>query len=199
MSICKMYVLQHTAWVLSLSYNAGSMLKLSNNLLNIPVMSLRTGGKVATAIRPLINPNNLKIEGWFCEDSFSKETLILLARDVRDFVPQGLAVNDHEDLTNPEELVRLKDIIELNFELTGKPVVTDHKRKLGKVNEYAIETSSFVIQKLYVTRPVYRSLTDGQLSIDRSQIIEITNRRVLVRDVAVKAGATRSANPAPAT
>lgn len=194
-----MYVLQHTDLVSGLRYNADRMLKLSNNLQNIPVMSLRTGGKIATAIKPLINPNNLKVEGWFCEDNFSNGTLVLLARDVRDFVPQGLAVNDHEDLTDPEELVRLKEVIELKFELTGKPVITNHKRKLGKVNEYAMDTSSMMIQKLYVTRPVYRSLKDGQLSIDRSQIIEITNRHVLVKDADIKAGATQSVRPAPAT
>jgi sporulation protein YlmC with PRC-barrel domain len=174
------------------------MLKLSNSLLNVPVMSLRTGGKVASALRPLINPNNLKIEGWFCEDNFSKSTLILLARDVRDFVPQGLAINDHDDLSVPEELVRLQDVIELNFELIGKSVVTDQKRRLGKVNDYALDTSSMVIQKLYVTRPMYRSLADSQLSIDRSQIIEITNRRVLVRDADEKVGrAVPSTAPLP--
>ena len=184
-----MYVLQQKCLPVQ-RYNELTMLKLSNSLHNTPVMSLRTGGKVATATKPLINPNNLKIEGWFCEDSFSKETLILLARDVRDFVPQGIAINDHGDLSDPDELIRLKDVIELDFELNGKPVVTDHKRRLGKINEYAIDTASMVIQKLYVTRPMYRSLSDSQLSIDRSQIIEITDRRVLVRDADVKVGQT---------
>jgi sporulation protein YlmC with PRC-barrel domain len=180
---------------LALAYNEVAMLQLSSNITEVPVMSLRTGGKIATAEAPIINPNNLKIEGWYCQDHFSKQPLVLLAQDVRDFVPQGLAVNDHEVLSDPHELVRLKDILELEFTLLGKPVVTNHRRRLGKVSDYAIDTKTMLIQKLYVTRPVYKSLTSGQLSIDRTQIVEITNRRVIVKDVDVKVG---SAAIAPA-
>lgn len=173
------------------------MLQLSKNIIGVNVMSLRTGGKVATALEPIINPHNLKIEGWYCEDLFSKETLILLAQDIRDFVPQGFAVDDHEVLSDPNELIRLKDILKLEFELLGKQVVTNHKRRLGKVADYALDTETLVIQKLYVTRPVYRSLSDGQLSIDHSQIIEINDKRIVVRDVDVKVGAgAPSAAPA---
>lgn len=181
----------------TLAYNV-TMLQLSNKLQEIPVMSLRTGGRIATATEPIINPHNLRLEGWYCVDAFSKETLVLLARDVRDFVRQGLAVDDFEVLSKPEELIRLKEVLELEFQLIGLPVVTNHKRRLGKVGDYALETSTMLIQKLYVSRPVYRSLSDGQLSIDRTQIVEITDRRVVVRDADVRVSA-RAANPAPAT
>lgn len=165
------------------------MLRLSPTIIDLPVVSLRTSGKVATASEPIINPNNLKIEGWYCEDTFSHETLVLLSQDIRDFVPQGIAVNDHSDLVDPEDLVRLHDILKLEFKLLGKPVVTNRGRRMGKVADYALDTTDMKIQKLYVARPMYKSLTDGQLSIDRSQIIEITNRKVVVRDVDVKAEA----------
>lgn len=173
------------------------MLRLSNQITDLPVLSLRTGGEIAKAGEPIINPNNLKIEGWFCTDKFSKEQLVLLPQDVRDFVPQGIAVNDHDVLTNPEELIRLQKILELEFELLGKQVITNHKRRLGKVADYAVDADSLVIQKLYVARPMYRSLSEGQLTIDRSQIIEINNRRILVRDADVKARAG-AINTAPA-
>lgn len=166
------------------------MLKLSQTILNLPVMSLRTGGRVATATEPIINPNNLKIEGWYCVDAFSRGTLVLLAQDVRDFVPQGIAINDHADLADPEELVRLKETMELEFKVIGKPVITNHKRRLGKVSDYALDSITMKIQKLYVARPLYRSLSEGQLSIDRSQIIEITSRKIVIRDVDVKAEAS---------
>lgn len=165
------------------------MLRLKQHIVNLPVMSLRTGGRVAVANEPIINPNNLLIEGWYCTDSFSKQTLVLLSKDVRDFVPQGIAIDDHEVLTEPEELIRLREIMELNFQLIGKSVTTNHRRRLGKVSDYALDSLNMKIQKLYVSRPVYKSLSDGQLSIDRSQIIEITDRRVVVRDVDVKASA----------
>ena len=170
---------------LLVSYNI-DMLQLANSLNDLPVMSLRTGGMVAKAERPIINPNNLKIEGWYCRDHFSKKQLILLTKDIRDIVPQGLAVDDYDVLSSPEDLIRIKEILDLDFQLITISVVTNNRRKLGKVSDFAANMSSFYIQKLYISQPVYRTLSGGQLSIDRSQIVEISPSRIIVRDVEEK-------------
>lgn len=85
------------------------MLQLSQTLIGRPVMSLRTGTAVATTISAIFNPNNLKIEGFYVQDSFdSKKKLILLCQDIREIIPQGIVINDHEVLGESDELVRLK-------------------------------------------------------------------------------------------
>lgn len=156
---------------------------MSNTLINRPVLSLRTGTVVATASTPIINPNNLKIEGFYCDDRFNKKRLILLYQDIRDLISQGFVINDHDVLSDPGELVRLKDILELNFELLGKPVETVSKVKVGKVSDYATEITTMYIQKLYVSQPIYKSFTGGNLGVDRTQINEITNRRIIINDL----------------
>lgn len=162
------------------------MLKLSATIQNIPVMSLRTGGRVAEAIKPIINPNNLKIVGWWCDDVFSKNQLILLTEDVRDFVPQGIAINDHDDLADPEELIRLKEVLEIDYDLINKTVVTNQKRRIGKIRDYAVESESMIVQKLYVSRPIYKSISDAQISIDHSQILEVNDKKIIVKDVEIR-------------
>ena len=159
------------------------MLRLSTSLLNQSILSLRTGGLVATTQAAIINPNNLKIEGFFCVDSVDKKQLILLYQDIRDFIAKGFVVNDHEVLVEPDELVRLKDIIELGFELIGKPVVTVSKSKVGKVNDYAVETETMYVQKIYVGQSLLKSFTGGSLSVDRTQITEITNQKIVIQDI----------------
>ncbi len=159
------------------------MLQLSGMIINRPVLSLRTGTQVATALSPIVNPANLKIEGFFCHDSLSRQTLILVAQDVRDLLPQGIVINDHDVLTEPSELVRLSEIININFQLLGKTVVTNSRSKLGKISDYAVETTSMYIQKLYVSQSVFKSLSGGNLGIDRSQIVEITDKQVVVNDL----------------
>ncbi len=159
------------------------MLQLSQSLINRPVLSLRTGTAVATTLSPIINPNNLKIEGLYCQDRFSKARLVLLYQDIRDMLPNGIVVNDHEALTEPKELVRLKDIMEIAFELIGKPVVTVSKDRVGKVTDYATEIETMYIQKLYASQPILKNLTGGSLSIDRSQIVEITSHRIIIGDL----------------
>lgn len=172
-----------------------AMLKLSSTLINQPVMSLRTGGQIATALEPIINPNNLKIEGFYCQDRFTKDKLVLLSQDVRDIVPQGLAVNDHEVLSAPGELVRLKEILETGFEIMGKPVVTVNKKRIGKVNDFAYEEATMFVQKLYVSQNLLKSFGTGQISVERNRIVEITNRKIVVQDPleGIKAGTPATA------
>lgn len=150
-----------------------------------PIMSLRTGTQIGTALTPIINPNNLKIEGFWCKVDRRKQ-LILVSQDVRDSLPQGLVVNDAEALTDPGELVRLAPILQINFVLLGKPVVTTSGSKLGKVNDYATDIDSMFIKKLYVAQPLYKNINGGNLGIDRTQIVEITDKKIVVNDADAK-------------
>lgn len=171
------------------------MLQLSAALLNKSVMSLRTGQPIATVTAAIFNPNNLKIEGFYCQDRFDKRELILLYQDIREVLPIGYVVNDFEVLVDPEELVRLKEVLELNYEIIGKPVQTISKAKVGKVSDFATETETMFVQKLYVSQSIFKSLTGGALSIDRTQINEITPKKIIVNELTKTAPVQ---TPAPA-
>lgn len=158
------------------------MLTLGQQLLGKKIMSLRISRPIGIVTEVIVNPNNLKIEGWHATDLGDKKHVILLSQDVRDIIPQGFVVNDHEALTQSGELIRLKEILSYNFNLIDKTVVSDYKRRLGKVADYAFDKDTFIIQKLHVSQSILKSFTGGALMIDRSQIIEITNKRITVRE-----------------
>lgn len=168
------------------------MLRLSETLVGKPVMSLRTGQPVATTTGALINPNNLKIEGFYCVDRFDRSELLLLYQDIRDVIAQGFVINDHDVLAKPEDLIRLKKLIDLRFELKGMQVITVGRQRLGKISDYAVEVETMYIQKLYVTQGFMKGLTGGNLGIDRSQVNEITDTKVIVLDP-LQGGAIRAA------
>lgn len=160
---------------------------LSKSLMGQPVISLRTGAEIAVAVEPIINPHNLKILGWWCKDTGGQKQ-VLLAEEVRELVPEGLAVNDEEALCAPDDLVRHKEVLDINFQLIDKPVRTK-SQKLGKVNDYSYNDGMF-IQKLYVARPLHKVFTsEDTIIIDRTQILEVTDNYILVRDTEVKSGA----------
>lgn len=162
------------------------MLKMSKSLLNLPVMSLRLGGQIATAEAPIINPHNLKIIGWWCSDQDAKNKLVLLSDEIREVMPTGLAVNDEDSLVEPEDLVRFHEILEINYQLVDKPVRTKRQR-VGKVSDYSYN-EGFFVQKLYVSRPIIKVFTaDDMVIIDRNQILEVTDKHILVRDTEIKA------------
>jgi hypothetical protein len=152
-----------------------AMLQLSPRFYNCPVLSLRTGGVIAVAAEPIINPNNLKIEGFYCVDRFDKKiSLILLYQDIREVIPQGIVVNDHEVLSQREDIIR-------------------HKNKIGRVNDFAVELETMFVQKLYVSQALRKSLSTSALSIDRSQIIEITDKKIIINDLAATASVRATA------
>jgi len=172
------------------------MLQLSETMQKRQVLSLRTSMPIADVIAPVINPDNLKIEGFYCKEYSSKEPLILLYQDIRDILPQGLIVNDYDALSEPSELIRLRSVLDRDLNLIGMPVETVGKDKVGKVSDYAFETSTMYIQKIYVSRSLLKSLTSGSLSIDRTQIQEITKKKVIINDLLelAPAGATSPAS-----
>jgi uncharacterized protein YrrD len=161
------------------------MFRLRSVFLNAPILSLRNGAVLGTTTGFLINPNNLKVEGFFCQatDAKKHEESILLTQDIRDFVSKGIAVNDFDALSDPDDLVRLKKYIDLRYDPVGKKVITLAKDSLGKVSDFAVDEQSFYIQKLYATQSILTSLSGGSLSIDRSQINEITDRKIIVKDI----------------
>ncbi len=169
------------------------MLQLNATFLNKPVLSLRTGGVIAQVYEPIINPDNLKIEGFYCTDRFNGKTLVLLYQDIRETNPKGYVVNDHDVLTDSSDLIRLKEIINIHYRLIGKPVITVSKDRIGKINDFAIEIETFYIQKLYVTQPLLKSFSGGNLSIDRNQVQEVTDTKIIINDLLKRSLA--SANP----
>lgn len=162
------------------------MLRLSNNYTNRSILSLRTGGLIGVASMPIINPDNLKVEGWYAQNHFEKGDFILPAREIRDFIAKGLVVDDHDALTHPDDMVRMKSVIDIRFDLIGKSVVSENRKRLGKIADYAVDESSYYIQKLYVTPSLLKGITNEQFIIDRSQIVEITNKKIVVQDPSVK-------------
>ncbi len=163
------------------------MLKLHKTLLDVPVLSLRTGGRVGTATRLIVNPNNLKIAGWYVSDRFSSADLVLLAADVRDISSKGIIINDHEDLSEPSELVRLKEVLEIDYDPIGKKVISESGKKYGKVTDYSVETEGLIVKKIYASQSILKDFSGGNISIDRTQIIEITRSKIIVSDPTEKA------------
>lgn len=154
------------------------MLILGTSLLNKPLISIRLGGAIGYVREPIINPHNLHIDGFYCPTS-EKDNGIILDMDVREMSGKGLIIDDHLNISNEDELVRLKDIIKLKFTLIGKPVYSG-RTKLGRITDFAIDSKSLFVVKLYAQPSILKSVKTDRLIFDRSQIVEITDHKVVV-------------------
>ena len=158
------------------------MLIIGTRLLNTPVMSLQTGGKLAHTQKPVIDPTNLKIVAFEVDGPLlSERPALLRVADIREIGRVGMIINSNDEIIGVHDVIKIERLYELGFPLIGMNVVDDLKHKLGKVEDYTVETDSFVIQQLTVKRGFFKGLTDTGLLISRTQIIEINDGEIIVR------------------
>lgn len=165
------------------------MLIAGSRFLNAPVMGLQTGSELARTNREIIDPATLEIIAFELEGPLlSERPSFLRIADVREFSDIGIIVDSSEEFIGLEDVVRLKNIYELGFEVIGKLVIDEQKHKLGKVIGYTVDTVGFLIQQLSVKRPLLKSFSDTELLVHRSQIVEVNDESIVVRSETLEAG-----------
>lgn len=148
-------------------------------------MSLQTGARLAVTARPVIDPATLKIYAYELTGPLLAQTpSYLRTDDVRELGPVGMIVDSSDEFIIPEDIIKLRELIDLGFPLVGMAVIDEFRRKLGKVEDYTIDTKSFMVQQLNVKRGFLRGITDTGLLIHRSQIVEINDDAIVVQTTA---------------
>lgn len=173
------------------------MLISIDNLIGIPVMSLQTGSQLAETAAAIVDPRQLSIAAFYVEGAGLEETpSILHPSDIRELSDIGIIVDSAEKLMSLDGLVRLQEIIEFDFELIGLKVIDEHKRKLGKVSSYSVDTVSYSIMQIYTEQSLIRSLSSMGKTIHREQIISVTNEVMVVQSPTVREGVAKAAHGA---
>lgn len=163
------------------------MLILGSRLINIPVMGLQTGAKLASTKSPVIDPSNLRVVAYHVEGSLlSEDPSFIRVNDVRELSDIGLIIDSNDEFIGIDDVIKVKEIYELNFNIINMSVIDEAKRKLGRVYNYSIDTNNFVIQQLNVKPNIFKSLSDSEMLVHRTQIVEINNAEIIVKTAATK-------------
>ena len=150
-------------------------------------MSLQTGAQLAETTSVIVDPRQLTIAAFYVEGSgLEQSPSILHPSDIRELSDIGIIVDDADKLMSLDGLVRLKEIIDFDFELMGLKVVDEHKRKLGKVSSYSVETMDYTIIQIYTEQSLLRSFSTMSNTIHRSQIISVNNKQMVVQAPTVR-------------
>lgn len=163
------------------------MLLLGSRLNGTPIMGLQTGTQLATTKNAIIDPENLMIVAYEVDGPLlvDRPSFIRIA-DVRELSDVGMIIDSSDEFIGTKDVIAIEKIYKLGFKLIGLNVIDESKHKLGKVSDYSLETSSFIIQQINVSRGVLKSFSETELLIHRSQIVEINNDSIIVRSAAKK-------------
>ena len=157
------------------------MLIEGSKLLKYPILSLHTASRIAEVKGLVIDPNFLKVVAFEISAASSRQSLFLEASSVREFSKMGMIVDSDEEFVEKDDVIKLKETIDLGFSLDNMKVISKKKAMLGRIEDFIINTEDFQIMQLIVKRPIYKALIDPEQVIGRSDIHEINDSEIIVK------------------
>ena len=157
------------------------MLIEGSKLLKYPILSLHTASRIAEVKGLVVDPNFLKVVAFEISAASSRQSLFLEASSVREFSKMGMIVDSDEEFVEKDDVMKLKETIDLGFSLDNMKVISKKKAMLGRIEDFIINTEDFQIMQLIVKRPIYKALIDPELVIGRSDIHEINDSEIIVK------------------
>lgn len=159
------------------------MLIYNSKLTNLPVLSMQDAGQVAVLSKPIVDPNDLKIIAFrIYAGRKNNGGDILDARSIREYSNLGVVIDSRDEFITDSDVIKIQNVLKLNFDLVGLKVVTKKKTKLGRIIDFTVTEDNFSVQQIIVKRPGYKSFLDPELTIPRAEIVEITDDKIIVRD-----------------
>ena len=159
------------------------MLVYSSRLVGTTILSIQAGGPIGRVKSLVIDPDNLQIIAFKLEGpGIDVRQNILDIHSIREYSKYGIVIDDIDELVAEDEVIKIADILKLNFNLIGLKVETKKGSNLGKVIDYTLTPEDFITQQLIVKRPAIKSLIDPELTIPRQEIVEVTDYKVIVKN-----------------
>lgn len=159
------------------------MLVMNSRLIGAPVLSVQAGGPIGKIASAVVDPDNLKIIAFRLDGPMvNKQQSLLDVRSIREYSNYGFVIDDIDELVGPDDVIKINEVLKLNFNLLNLKVETKKGSKLGKVQNFTVTSEDFIVQQIIVKRPAVKALIDPELTISRSEIVEITDYKIIVKD-----------------
>lgn len=171
------------------------MLLIASQIVNLPILSLRDGGKLGVISGILIDHNRLSVKAfWARVYSDPKKIYLLTSDSVLSLSHKGAIVQNHESLDLKQDLPAYKEYFEVDYQIPGKKVIRNN-RKLGLADDFVIDARDLKISDIIVRPSTLTLFRVSQNRFSRRQIKEINDTSIIVSD---DSGKIKSSSFAPA-
>ncbi|MDR2336671.1 MAG: PRC-barrel domain-containing protein [Candidatus Nomurabacteria bacterium] len=160
------------------------MLFLNSRFLGLPVISVQVANRIGYIQEAIIDPETLRVIAYKIHGSLAdrREGNILRADDIREISAESIFVDSIDELVSPETVLNIGKIMKLNFKLLKHKVVTEKGKKIGMVTDFSFDSLSFMVYQIIVQRPLMKSFNNPELTINRSQIVEIDDYKIVIKN-----------------
>ena len=146
----------------------------AKKIIGLPIAAVDVESKIGEITQLLIEPENGSLLGFLIKsDGFFSAQKVLSAVDIREWDPNGLVTESIENLVDPNEIVRIKEVLDKNIILIGMSAKTESGKRLGVVEDLLIDTDTNSVAKYYLKDLLGKSrvLTSDKVSrIDKAII-----------------------------
>ena len=154
----------------------------ASDLIGKYVTSLRADDHIGHIGGLLVDPFRLAVAGFWIEPRLRNrqgQTKILLPTDIRQLTSRQIVVNDHNALTNPNDLPKLTKILQIQYSIPGKRII-GAGRKIGIASDFNFNNNTYHISHI-IGRPAnWRRLKLSQLLFERANIIRLEDKQIIV-------------------
>jgi len=162
------------------------MKQLAVRVVGMPILNIETG-RICGHINALfIDVRNNKVALFRINPRFKSKFTYLIARDAREINDHYVVVNSENDLSEPDELIKYKPVIEIPIQLIKAKVKTQSGRYLGRCRDFCFDGVSFDVVQIYITGPFWQKIITSNHIIDGRDIISINQKQIIVKDSLVK-------------
>ena len=95
------------------------MLIYASKIIGTRVLSVQAGGAIGEISKVIVDPNDLKVIAFKVGGGVvaRSNANILDVSSIREYSSYGMVIDEIEELVEPDEVTKIKDVLELNFDL----------------------------------------------------------------------------------
>lgn len=171
------------------------MNKFASDIFTKPVVLEAEKAIVGLVKKIVIDPTNGKLVGLVVKEGFGKKhEKSLSAKDILGIANKFILIKSYSALGELDEIVRVKEILDLDIEIIGNKVYTVSGQYLGFVKDFTLDITEGVLNKIYVTNRFFGGLKSDKI-ISFGQIVSIEKDKIVVENATIKGGSAVSAEP----
>lgn len=123
----------------------------AKKLIGLPVAALDAQSKIGEIREILVDPENGRLLGFLIQGGgiFAAKKVLSIV-DVREWDPKAIVTESIENIVEPNEIVRIKEVLVKNIILMGMKAKTESGQSLGEVDDLLIDTETQSVVKYYL-------------------------------------------------
>ena len=163
------------------------MQKLFSEFNKILVVSKQEKAAIGFLRDVILNPDDGKAVGIsFATAGGDNKIMVARASAIVGAGLNFIMLRDTEAVGLPDEIIRVKEVMDKGIEIVGSKVVDEDGRNMGKANNYSVNLKTLKLERLYVLCSNIVKLIAKEIIIPEEDIIKIEKGKITVRSGVIK-------------